>query len=213
VVISENRFLSTEEVAKRLRVDEQTVRRWIKHGKLEAFKIGRAWRISPAALEALLESHSSPKAMTLRERRSGPTAGDSSFEETRTLVRAWEVILEDLLARYQEAFEEIRDAEPEVFPNEVVNVAVLVASHRRLLSREVDEVKEAPGVNAAVEKICNVQASVERIIEQKPFPRDEAHAEQIARFNVARGAAASPSSMEEVEDEPQSGDDRAHNAS
>ncbi len=211
-MISENRFFSTEEVAERLRVDEQTVRRWIKHGKLEAFKIGRAWRISPAALEALLESHSSPKAMTLRERRSGPTAGDSSFEETRTLVWAWEVILEDLLRRYQEAFEEIRDAEPEIFPNEVINVAVLVASHRRLLSREADEVKEAPGVNAAVEKICNVQASVERIIEQKPFPRDEAHAEQIARFNAARGAEASPS-MEELEDEPQSGDDRAYNAS
>ncbi len=84
-MISENRFLSTEEVAERLRVDEQTVRRWIKHGKLEAFKVGRAWRISPAALEALLESHSSPKSQTLRESRSEPTAGDSSFGENRTL--------------------------------------------------------------------------------------------------------------------------------
>ncbi len=59
----EERFLSTEEVAERLQVDEQTVRRWIKSGKLEAFKPGREWRISPAALEALLESYSSPKGL------------------------------------------------------------------------------------------------------------------------------------------------------
>lgn len=212
-MISENRFLSTEEVAERLQVDEQTVRRWIKHGKLDAFKIGRAWRISPAALEALLESHSSPKAQNLRERRSGTTARDSSFEETRTLVRAWEVILADQLGRQKEALEGMRDAEPEVFTNEFFDVAVLVAYHLWLLAREADEVREAPGVNAAVVKIRNVQASVERIIEQKPFPRDEAHAEQIARFNAARGAAASPSSMKEVKDEPQNGDDRAHSTS
>lgn len=60
--MSEERFLSTEEVAERLQVDEQTVRRWIKSGKLEAFKPGREWRISPAAFEALLASYSSPKA-------------------------------------------------------------------------------------------------------------------------------------------------------
>lgn len=57
----EGRFLSTEEVAERLQVDEQTVRRWIKSGKLEAVKPGREWRIPPAAFEALLETYSSPK--------------------------------------------------------------------------------------------------------------------------------------------------------
>jgi excisionase family DNA binding protein len=68
VAVPEERFLSTEEVAERLQVDEQTVRRWIKSGKLEAFKPGREWRISPAAFEALLESYSSPKAETRFER-------------------------------------------------------------------------------------------------------------------------------------------------
>jgi excisionase family DNA binding protein len=62
VARAEDQFLSTEEVAERLQVDEQTVRRWIKSGKLEAFKPGREWRISPAAFETLLESYSSPKA-------------------------------------------------------------------------------------------------------------------------------------------------------
>jgi excisionase family DNA binding protein len=62
VTALEERFLSTEEVAERLQVDEQTVRRWIKSGKLEAVKPGREWRIPPGAFEALLESYRSPKA-------------------------------------------------------------------------------------------------------------------------------------------------------
>lgn len=61
---AEERFLSTEEVAERLQVDEQTVRRWIKSGKLDAVKPGREWRIPPASFEALLESYSSPKSST-----------------------------------------------------------------------------------------------------------------------------------------------------
>ncbi len=69
VAAQEERFLSTEEVAERLQVDEQTVRRWIKSGKLEAFKPGREWRISPAAFDALLASYSSPKAP--RDTRTG----------------------------------------------------------------------------------------------------------------------------------------------
>ena len=72
----EERFLSTEEVAERLQVDEQTIRRWIKSGKLEAVKPGREWRIFPGAFEALLERYSSPKAPStltaseLEQRRS-----------------------------------------------------------------------------------------------------------------------------------------------
>lgn len=76
---AEERFLSTEEVAERLQVDEQTVRRWIKSGKLEAVKPGREWRIPPSAFEALLESYSSPKVQAPlspedAQRRSVPEA-------------------------------------------------------------------------------------------------------------------------------------------
>ena len=90
------RFLSTEEVAERLQVDEQTVRRWIKSGKLEAFKPGREWRIAPAAFEALLESYGSPKvqaplspAEAPEERREQPAERDTLATTIIRRLSSW----------------------------------------------------------------------------------------------------------------------------
>jgi excisionase family DNA binding protein len=84
VAAPDDRLLSTEEVAERLQVDEQTVRRWIKSGKLEAFKPGREWRIHPAALEALLETYSSPKVIASPE-QEGPERRREELEELHEL--------------------------------------------------------------------------------------------------------------------------------
>jgi excisionase family DNA binding protein len=56
-------MLSRQEVAERLHVSDQTVRRWIKSGKLAAYKPGLEWRIHPSDLEAFLEERSFPKAL------------------------------------------------------------------------------------------------------------------------------------------------------
>lgn len=49
--MSDNTFLSTEEVAKLLNVHINTVARWIKSGKLPSTKIGRDYRIPREAIE------------------------------------------------------------------------------------------------------------------------------------------------------------------
>jgi excisionase family DNA binding protein len=59
---SEEQLLSLEDVASRLQVSDQTVRRWIKSGKLAAYKPGLEWRIKPSDLEEFLQARSSPKA-------------------------------------------------------------------------------------------------------------------------------------------------------
>ena len=47
-------FLTPQEVSVLLRVSTQTVRRWIKEGRLPAYKVGRAWRIRDADLNRWL---------------------------------------------------------------------------------------------------------------------------------------------------------------
>jgi len=65
----EDRNLSLSTVAGSLGVSERTVRRWIKSGKLKAYKPGRDYRIPESALRELVEeSEISPKA----PRRSSP---------------------------------------------------------------------------------------------------------------------------------------------
>ena len=43
--VDDPEFLTVEEVAARLKVKEKTVRDWIGRGMLEAYKIGKEWRI------------------------------------------------------------------------------------------------------------------------------------------------------------------------
>ena len=122
-----------------------------------------------------------------------------SEEERRFRVRGWEVILEDLATRYQEAEGELFDTDPNVYPNKVIDVAVLANYQLEHLSREANEVREAPGVIAAAEKVRSAVASMERILND---PQYEEHAEQNARFKKpARDAEASLSSIEEDRDE------------
>ncbi|MDP9426657.1 MAG: helix-turn-helix domain-containing protein [Actinomycetota bacterium] len=153
------------------------------------------WKRIAKALDVTVdEILEDPEAEPPRERsveQSAGTVEGSEEEERRRSVRTreaildWENVLEALATRYRDAERELREAEPGVFPNEIIDVAVDAGHHRRLLSREADEVKAAPGVNAATEKIRAVSARVERMIEQQFDPMDEAHARHIARFKTA----------------------------
>ena len=50
-------FLTVDEVAGQLRVSTQTVRRWIKHGELPGYRVGRRFRIRRADLVEWIERH------------------------------------------------------------------------------------------------------------------------------------------------------------
>ena len=48
-------FFTVEELAEKLKVSEQTIRLWIRQGKLEAYQFGRAHRVPAEAFERFLE--------------------------------------------------------------------------------------------------------------------------------------------------------------
>jgi len=50
-------YQTVMEVADRMKVNEATVRQWIKEGSLRAIDIGKGWRIGPDDLDAFLEGH------------------------------------------------------------------------------------------------------------------------------------------------------------
>ncbi len=58
------RLLSVGDVADRLKVTEDTVRRWLREGRLQAYRLGggrSGWRISEADLRRFLESTRRPE--------------------------------------------------------------------------------------------------------------------------------------------------------
>jgi len=50
-----------EEVAKKLKVSEQTIRRYLREEKIEGFKIGNNWRIKEQSFLKFIENQTSAK--------------------------------------------------------------------------------------------------------------------------------------------------------
>jgi excisionase family DNA binding protein len=53
-------YYTIEEVAEKLKVTRQAIHNWIKEGRIESIKIGRARRIPAASIERLLEQSKQP---------------------------------------------------------------------------------------------------------------------------------------------------------
>lgn len=55
---TEKEFYLVEEVAKKLRISNMTVYRYIKAGKIQAYKIGKEFRIRKEAFESFMKKSS-----------------------------------------------------------------------------------------------------------------------------------------------------------
>ena len=53
--MSNDKLYTPEEVAERLQLSEQTVRRWLREEKLKGVKLGSKWRIRERDIQELLE--------------------------------------------------------------------------------------------------------------------------------------------------------------
>jgi excisionase family DNA binding protein len=113
--MSEDRFLSLGDVAARLNVSEQTIRRWVKSGRLKAYKPGLEWRIAPEDLDEFLEMRSSPKPQASPSPE--PSLNDELDEERRStaFIKVLRAYFWDLRLRWKEQGDkpspgQIRDA-------------------------------------------------------------------------------------------------------
>lgn len=59
--MNEETYYTSQEVAKRFKVTYLTVFRWIKSGKLKAFKVGKQYRVKQEDLEAFIEQSKSER--------------------------------------------------------------------------------------------------------------------------------------------------------
>ena len=60
-VMKDDAVFSTKEVAEKFKVTYLTVFRWIKSGKLKAFKVGKQYRVKHENLEAFIEQSKSER--------------------------------------------------------------------------------------------------------------------------------------------------------
>ena len=54
-----SQLLTLGEVAKRINVHPETVRRWLKEGRIRGIRIGRDWRFDPDDIDRLIQGSTS----------------------------------------------------------------------------------------------------------------------------------------------------------
>jgi excisionase family DNA binding protein len=87
--------VNVQEAARRARVDERTIRRWISSGRLRAARGRGGWRIAAAALAPLLEVGADPPDGA-RADSAGDTDGVPEVPEAPPTVSALDVALAEV---------------------------------------------------------------------------------------------------------------------
>jgi len=59
--MNEGTYYTSQELAKKFKVTYLTVFRWIKSGKLKAFKVGKQYRVKQEDLESFIEQSKSER--------------------------------------------------------------------------------------------------------------------------------------------------------
>lgn len=155
----EDRTRSLSEVAGLMGVSERTVRRWIKAGRLKAYKPGRDYRIPESALQAFIEeSEVSPKVVAPPPPQ--PSFNDALAEERREREEVAAALMQQFTIRVEAVEEELK-AMSDVMPFPLV--APLLEPHlaletlyeemasTRKPSRELHEAYE--GLEAAISRV------------------------------------------------------------
>jgi excisionase family DNA binding protein len=136
----EDRQLSLSEVAGLMGVSERTVRRWIKSGKLRAYKPGRDYRIPESAVREFVEdSEISPKG--LRRSSLEPSLFNGLEEERRIAIDygACRAALEGFCDHWQPALSGERRLGHQAFQDFKADATSLSRPARELMGAEMTE--------------------------------------------------------------------------
>jgi excisionase family DNA binding protein len=136
------RYFSLGEVADRLGVSDQTVRRWVKAGELPAYKPGKEWRIKDSDLDSFLETRSFPKVQAPlpppEASHEEPSEGERHEREeyAEALMSLW--------AEEGEHLEEEIKSSPEGFPLQRAKLFAMAHGLAQVSYEEIASTRQPP---------------------------------------------------------------------
>ncbi len=111
-----NKYHNVEEVAELIQIHPKTVRRYIREGKLQATKVGKAWRIPDDALHSFVEEEENSQKTKKRKRITVSTVIDIDVEdmnEAMGIVNSMNAILSSKTPEYGKATMNVQYIEEE----------------------------------------------------------------------------------------------------
>jgi len=100
-MIKTTEFLTTAELAERLKMNVQVITRKVQAGEIRAFKIGKDWRIPEEAVIEWLELHSNQRPHTPRQKVVDNFVKDDHIEILPAQRSKRKYLLEYILAQFE----------------------------------------------------------------------------------------------------------------
>lgn len=97
-MIKDTEFFTTAELAEKLKMNVQVLTRKVQAGEIEAYKIGKEWRIPEQSVTQWLERNSNRRARTVR------TASSTAAEQAQRIIagrNGRKHLLEYILAQFE----------------------------------------------------------------------------------------------------------------
>lgn len=103
-IIKNTEFFTTAELAKKLKMNVQVITRKVQAGEIEAFKIGKDWRIPESAVATWLERHSNKNGAPAARRDSRAASDTLPSQPSKR-----KYLLEYILAQFEPSKEYSED--------------------------------------------------------------------------------------------------------
>ena len=100
-LIKKTEFFTTSELAKKLKMNVQVITRKIQSGEIQAYKIGKDWRIPEPSVHRWLEDHSNHKIKTTREKVVSNYVKDDHIKRLPAQRSKRKYLLEYILAQFE----------------------------------------------------------------------------------------------------------------
>ena len=98
--IRKTEFFTTSELAKKLKMNVQVITRKVQSGEIQAYKIGKDWRIPEQSVHAWLEMHSNQNNRTTRQKVVSNFVKDEHIEKLPAQRSKRKYLLEYILAQF-----------------------------------------------------------------------------------------------------------------
>ncbi|UCG60480.1 MAG: DUF2087 domain-containing protein [Candidatus Zixiibacteriota bacterium] len=99
--IRKTEFFTTSELAKKLKMNVQVITRKVQSGEIQAYKIGKDWRIPEHSVHAWLEMHSNQHNRTARQKVVSNFVKDEHIERLPAQRSKRKYLLEYILAQFE----------------------------------------------------------------------------------------------------------------
>ncbi|MEW6410870.1 MAG: DUF2087 domain-containing protein [Candidatus Zixiibacteriota bacterium] len=100
-LIKTTEFFTTSELAEKLKMNVQVITRKVQSGEIEAYKIGKDWRIPEVSVHGWLEKHSNQNGHTKRDKVVSNFVKDEHIDTLPAQRSKRKYLLEYILAQFE----------------------------------------------------------------------------------------------------------------